>query len=105
VVVPSFARTYNDSDQLKAAIQCLQQQTRLPDYLIVIDDCSPIACTIPSTLTFKVALSKAQFLPFPLSPTRTWQLAVQHYLNSYERGLAPVRSQWLSSRTRLHVSS
>jgi len=54
VVVPSFARTSSASDQLTEAVTELLHQTRLPDQLIIVDDCSPTPYTMPANLDGKL---------------------------------------------------
>ena len=54
VVVPSFARTGTDSQQLAAALQLLLHQSRVPDILICVDDCGPIPSILP--LNFRAKL-------------------------------------------------
>ena len=48
VVIPVYARTQGDVVRLMEALNRLSQQTRQPDYLILVDDGSPLA--IPSII-------------------------------------------------------
>lgn len=48
VVVPVYARTNADQVHLMAALDALSRQTRQPDYLVLVDDGSPLP--IPSII-------------------------------------------------------
>ena len=61
VVIPVFARTEGDVVRLMEALNKLSQQTRQPDYLILVDDGSPLA--IPSIIRCVIGILRSTQTP------------------------------------------
>jgi hypothetical protein len=47
IVIPTFIRNSKDETDIKNLLQSIKKQTIQPNYVIVVDDCSPIKYNFP----------------------------------------------------------